>query len=119
MTTGEELLDELLEEDIEDAEGYYTENMDEKELMTNMEEEGPAVYLFQIEELPMMTDDLEKATIEEKIQQTEISNELNCDEQEQAKKLLLKKSKVFAWMIEELKQTNKKKKRREGRRYRE
>ncbi|CAG8643495.1 15918_t:CDS:1, partial [Acaulospora morrowiae] len=50
MTAREELLNKLLEKDIENTKGYYTEDMNKKKLTINIQEKGPTVYLSQVEE---------------------------------------------------------------------
>ncbi|CAG8663443.1 6601_t:CDS:2, partial [Acaulospora morrowiae] len=57
---------------------------------------GPAAYLSQVEELPITTNEEPTETLEEKIKNIEVAEELAKERVEQAKELLLRESDVLA-----------------------
>ncbi|CAG8581289.1 17448_t:CDS:2 [Acaulospora morrowiae] len=76
----EKEFDEILEEDVEDMERYYTEDMDREEVTFPEELLSPAAYLSQIEELPMVITEHEETVTMEGIEQIKVSKKLDPEE---------------------------------------
>ncbi|CAG8548339.1 3525_t:CDS:2 [Acaulospora morrowiae] len=79
-TNLKEKLDEILEEDVKDMEGYYTEDMDREEITFPEELPSPAAYLSQIEELSTVITKHEETVMMEGIEQIKVSEELDPEE---------------------------------------
>ncbi|CAG8780513.1 16018_t:CDS:2, partial [Dentiscutata erythropus] len=86
---------------------YFTEEMlsekEDSELYINswQDAQSPAAYLSHVEELPTASLDEEKS-IEEKIEKMEVSEELDDEQQKEAKDLIKKEKGIFVRNVEEL-----------------
>ncbi|CAG8759524.1 1370_t:CDS:2, partial [Dentiscutata erythropus] len=89
---------------------YFTEEMlsekEDSELYINpwQDAQSPAAYLSHIEELPTVSLD-EEEFIEKKIEKMEVSEELDDEQQKEAKDLIKKEKGIFARNVEELGRT--------------
>ncbi|CAG8640431.1 13606_t:CDS:2, partial [Acaulospora morrowiae] len=106
----DQILDEVIyeEEEVDERKGYFVEeemndlNSDSEDRMNNL---GPAAYLSQVEELLTTINEESTKTLEEKIKNIEVAEELAEEQVEQAKKLLLRESDVLAQSVQELETT--------------
>ncbi|CAG8599640.1 13248_t:CDS:2, partial [Cetraspora pellucida] len=88
---------EYKDEDLEEAKGYFTEEVPSDELYNNPWKDhfSPTIYLANIEEHPTEGKDPEEETLEEKIKQNINTKDLFPEQQKEAYTLLICEKSVF------------------------
>ncbi|CAG8747776.1 22157_t:CDS:2, partial [Cetraspora pellucida] len=99
------------DEEVEETEGYFTEELmskEDAELYSNpwQDVQSPAAYLSHVEELSTTHVEPKVDDLKEKVEKMCVNEELDAEQQKEAKKLLKREKDIFAQTVDELGCTN-------------